>query len=478
MRHEILTLALVLLSATLVNAAVHTIHPDGSGEYATIQDALDVAADFDTLRLGSGVFSGPGNRELLIVQDHLLIESTGSDPSACVINPEGLAFGEINRPVHFRGVGFRGGSAFHSTLPETIEFENCVFEDCAGIAELHTIRMTDCAVSGSTGPTTIHGWRIELTNCLFEWNNADLIFGRIVLVSNCEFSNNSAPIAMIEMNVNAGEIGWGEIDACRFTENAVEYCLLLQGDGFWVDVTHCIFDYNTKTCIYSIDMHGPSMSVESSTFVGNGSYGGADLLVLSSTIVAERCIFVYRSGGQVADNALVSWPGSVSSTDCDVFGNIGGDWTALLAGQFATGCNMSEAPLLCDMLHGDFKLYDNSPCLAQNNACAVPIGAEGQGCMDVTAVDAAPRAPATLSAYPNPFNPATRLRFEQLGAGPVTLTIHDAAGRRVATLLDREVRGAGEQFIDWRAEGLPSGVYVARLEYGGIVVGRKLVLLR
>lgn len=482
MRHGILTLTLLLLSATLANAAVYTIHPDGSGDYPTIQDALNVAADFDTLRLGDGTFMDDGNRELLLDHNQLLIESISSNPEDCVIHPEGLAFGEVNQPVRFRGITFAAGDAFHSTFSETIEFENCRFEQCSGISSLHTTRMTNCTVRESAGPVTINGWRVELTDCLFENNHTDLVFGKIIIATGCEFRDNTATIAMIEMRVLAGEVGWGEIDACRFTGNMVEYCLLLDGGGFWVNVTHCIFAYNSKTCIYNIEMPPGSLNVENSSFVGNGTQGGADLMVFTSGIVAERCIFAYRPAGQVADNAYANWPGSVNCTDCDVFGNMGGDWTALIDGQFGAGCNMSEVPLLCDMLHGDFMLYDSSPCLSQNNVCGVLIGAEGQGCVDVTAVDSAPGVPTKLSAHPNPFNPRTTIKYTLDEAGAAVLRVYDIAGRHVRTLVD-EYATAGEHETAWdgkdaQGASVAGGVYVARLETARGTESEKLLLAR
>ena len=64
--------------------------------------------------------------------------------------------------------------------------------------------------------------------------------------------------------------------------------------------------------------------------------------------------------------------------------------------------------------------------------------------------------------YPNPFNPATAIRFSVGRSGPVTLTVHDALGRSVATLVDAAVP-AGEHLVEFDATGLPSGVYIYRL---------------
>lgn len=93
-----------------------------------------------------------------------------------------------------------------------------------------------------------------------------------------------------------------------------------------------------------------------------------------------------------------------------------------------------------------------------------------------TAVASAPAAP-TLTCRPNPCNPATTLSFNLTRAGRVRLDVHDLAGRRVAHLLE-DALAAGPHQVLWRADGLPSGVYVARLatpEQVGVV---RITLIR
>ena len=84
--------------------------------------------------------------------------------------------------------------------------------------------------------------------------------------------------------------------------------------------------------------------------------------------------------------------------------------------------------------------------------------------------------------YPNPFNPTTTIPFEIERDGRVRLTIFDARGRRVRTLLD-ENHGAGvfEEFwdgVDSQGKPVSSGVYFVRLEAAGQRNTRKMVLLK
>lgn len=72
-----------------------------------------------------------------------------------------------------------------------------------------------------------------------------------------------------------------------------------------------------------------------------------------------------------------------------------------------------------------------------------------------------------LSAYPNPFNPATRVAFELPAGGQARLDIVDLRGRHVTTLHDG-ILGAGRHELEWRGRdrsgrAVPGGVYLARL---------------
>lgn len=116
---------------------------------------------------------------------------------------------------------------------------------------------------------------------------------------------------------------------------------------------------------------------------------------------------------------------------------------------------------------------DNSSGLYQVWACPIDISDPA------TAVEEA-TAPVTIDLgqnYPNPFNPRTTVEFRVERIGDVRLEVFNAAGRRIAVPIDG-VLGAGPHHVTVDASGWPSGVYVYRLESGGSVAERKMVLLR
>ncbi|MEW6511215.1 MAG: T9SS type A sorting domain-containing protein [Bacteroidota bacterium] len=71
-------------------------------------------------------------------------------------------------------------------------------------------------------------------------------------------------------------------------------------------------------------------------------------------------------------------------------------------------------------------------------------------------------SPQTMSAYPNPFNPATRFSFQLSEPGFVNLTIFDVLGRTVEELLSG-MNDAGLLSVVWNARSEASGTYYARL---------------
>ena len=96
--------------------------------------------------------------------------------------------------------------------------------------------------------------------------------------------------------------------------------------------------------------------------------------------------------------------------------------------------------------------------------------------------DRRPRA-YLLVAAPNPFRATTTLEFTNPGPGEVhaRVTVHDLAGRRVATLWDAPARARTSLSWDGRSESgvaMGPGVYLVRAEIGSVRLARLLVRLQ
>jgi hypothetical protein len=93
-----------------------------------------------------------------------------------------------------------------------------------------------------------------------------------------------------------------------------------------------------------------------------------------------------------------------------------------------------------------------------------------------------PTATRLHAAVPNPFNPRTTIRYDIMRTEPVRLDIFDLRGRLVRTLVDEE-KPAGRYEAVWdgrdqQDRGVASGTYLYRLQTGGQVQDRKMLLIR
>jgi aminopeptidase N len=91
-----------------------------------------------------------------------------------------------------------------------------------------------------------------------------------------------------------------------------------------------------------------------------------------------------------------------------------------------------------------------------------------------------PFSPAEYSLdqnFPNPFNPVTNIKFETAENSNVTLTVYNLLGETVAVLINRQMN-AGKYEIAFDASGIPSGIYIYKLDAGKYSSTRKMVLMK
>jgi hypothetical protein len=79
--------------------------------------------------------------------------------------------------------------------------------------------------------------------------------------------------------------------------------------------------------------------------------------------------------------------------------------------------------------------------------------------------------------YPNPFNPQTVISWQLAVGSPVSLTIYNPAGQRVAILVN-ERKPAGKHSIKFDASSLASGIYYYQLQAGNYMSVKKMILLK
>ena len=97
-----------------------------------------------------------------------------------------------------------------------------------------------------------------------------------------------------------------------------------------------------------------------------------------------------------------------------------------------------------------------------------------------TSVESEKNVPVRFSLdqnFPNPFNPATRIRYSITDEVNVSLVVYDILGREVAELVN-EKQSAGEYELEFNASSLASGTYIYKLRAGDFVSVRKMTLVK
>jgi len=127
----------------------------------------------------------------------------------------------------------------------------------------------------------------------------------------------------------------------------------------------------------------------------------------------------------------------------------------------------SAGPLCCGLLGAE----------VVSVAAADPTGQV----VTVTAKATLPETHQLLGNYPNPFNPATAIRFGLSSADAVEIEIYNILGHMIRTLTGRFE--AGEHELVWDgtdALGRPaaSGVYLYRMKSDGFNQTRRMLLLK
>ncbi len=246
MRRFVLLALLPLVLPSLAAAAVFVVAPDGTGDFPTIQAAIDAAADGDAIRLADGTFKGDGNRDLDYGGKALLIYSESGDPETCILDCEGSE-SEPHRGFWFhsgedegsvleavtitRGWDeFRGGAILceESTSPT---IWGCVLTDNkaptgAGMCGGDTPTLVACRFEGNSGTrggglAQVHD--AQLIDCVFA-DNVGRYGGGIYIRSSCSptltgcvFSGNIAEHSGAAMHIE--QHCYPAIDFCTFSSN-------------------------------------------------------------------------------------------------------------------------------------------------------------------------------------------------------------------------------------------------------------------
>ncbi len=323
------------------DVAARTWHvaKDGTGDFSVIQQAVNAAADGDSILIGPGrynegeIYTCPGWTEfvrVLVTKSNLTF--IGSGPTTIIGQEEPWELSQGNN----RGIEAIPFFGCHGS----IRVENVRFEGMyRGInTEYIEALITGCEFSGIC--FAIYSWentRIDIQNCQVSEPARDgsLFSGHFhehYSVRNCSFDlpqDNYWPV----YSINLWGVGDAQIEDCRFTGGYLGINLYLAPPTL---VRSCVFDGQDY---FAIRISDSSIAQVDSCVMRN-----QNIAVYSNHMIGD----LVMTGSQVENvtecSIWIAWPGTHTIQDCDLAkGTRGTIWTqGNLSCQTAIDCDMTD----------------------------------------------------------------------------------------------------------------------------------------
>jgi predicted outer membrane repeat protein len=337
-------IALVLFLATPCWATEYVVYPDGSGDFPTIQAAIDAAASGDIIELADGVFAGNGNRDIVFRGRPIVVRSASGDPQLCTINCEGseadphwgmrLNAGETALTVLdgisiVNGYGVFGSAVYCASSSPTVR--NCRFV-------ANTVTLYGGAASCWTGaPAFLSCYfadnrAVERGGAVFCFNDGNAVLRDCVFEGNTARSGGAIACAeggdaiVVRGTFVGNTAGWGGAVDCDRSAPRLSGCVFEGNTAApgWGGAMHVILYSSPQLlgCVFRTN-HAASSGGAASfgqhcapkvlgcRFEGNvtDESGGALEFGNQTGAVVTRCIFVDNFaagvGGAIASNAGV-----------------------------------------------------------------------------------------------------------------------------------------------------------------------------
>lgn len=219
-----------------------------------------------------------------------------------------------------------------------------------------------------------------------------------------------------------------------------------------------------------------------------------DVLANSCCVALSEKATIYNEFGVCCEGVIATQLASFSASYATALGGVELNWTLsettdaaefVLQRSRGSGSDFMEiedASIQRDDL--TFSCIDRTVAGGESYTYRLDvIDEERRRTLFVTDPVATPVVPLALEQnHPNPFNPATTIRYHLPRDCDVSLEVFDVTGRRVAVLA-RGSRRAGDHSIVWDGKSaggdpLSSGIYLYRLTAGKESISRKMLLMR
>ncbi len=394
-------LVVSLFSAIPCAAQVIIVDANGTGDYPTIQVAIDDSNDGDIVELQLGTYMGAGNRDIDFLGKAITVRSTNpQDPcvvASTIIDCQGAG----------RGFYFHSGEDANSILDGLKITNGYVTVDSPGgnigggiyCGNQGGPTIANCDISGNTAVESpypskvgsrgggIYGCNGIIINCSIRENIADGgnmscglgggLSGCNGTIKNCTISGNKADSSVLLSGGLGGGLYEcnGTITNCAIIGNIAAGNLAPGGRGGGLyacngTITNCIISGNTAVEGGSIGGSGGGLyacngTIINCTIIGNTAYegmhggrGGGGLCECDGTII--NCTI---SGNTVSEAMDDGWGGGLygcdgSITNCIIWGN-----SAPIGPELYYS---SEPNYSCikDWIGGGIGNIDDDPCFA------------------------------------------------------------------------------------------------------------------
>lgn len=429
----LLTAASCLLPSSPGHAATRIVAPDGSGDFTTIQAAIQASASGDEIIVQPGTYV-----ENLDFQGKNLLVRGAAGATSTTIDGGGGPPGQQSCALFVSGEGtqatlegftLRGG---HGTNRPPFNI----------------------AVGGAV---LCHGGSATIRRCVFETNEAQnggavFFYIAFLVIEECRFAGNISASYGSAISGSAGSVqlrdtiledntaldGDGTVSLAQNTQAVVERCLFLRNDAraggglnlgqatTVCQVRDCDFVANTARLLHggAVRANDCAPEIERCLFYDNhaGTDGGALVTLESPGALVRECTFYGNHATRDAAHVeFFDGPGELEN--CIFAGGIGGGGVSLSPGTLIRCCdawdneggnylgipdptgsdgNIALDPLFCGVAGGDadFTLRADSPCLPDDSrapSCGL-IGARGVGC-DPAAIDDPTRGEVRVTAW-------------------------------------------------------------------------------
>lgn len=339
--HHLILFIILFVASTPAMAATYYVNPEGTGDFPTIQAAVEGATHGDVIELADGIFIGAGNRGIDYQGKSITIRSQSGFADQCVIDCQGSAYDPA------RGFLFTSGESQAARLQD-LTIVN-------GYAPLDVGNGWGGGILAYNASPTVENCTVE--DCRADWGGGMLFWGSLSAVTGCRF-----------------------FECTAFTKGGGIY---ITTDAY-VTVTGALFvecsadDDGGAACCNNCQ----TSFVNCTMFACEGGACGGILAINGACVALMNSIISHGPGCWAAHTAS---NGVITASCSDVYGNEGGDWIDGLEGQLGSDGNIAEDPLYCNVGAGDFTIGANSPCAPfsePNPACDL-IGAFEVGCGSV-----------------------------------------------------------------------------------------------